>query len=377
MNKLIYRKLSTDILVFFLLSSLAITTIIWVVQGVNLLDIVSEDGHGIKIYFFYSILNIPKIFSKLFIFTYFLTLFVVLNRYEENNEILIFWTNGIKKISFINFVGKFSMIFVLIQLSFNLFFVPYTQNLSQEYLKNSSIEFFPKLLQEKKFSNVMSNLTIFVEKYETNGLLKGIYIKEKLKNNEYKIIIASKGELIKSGKGYSFKLSDGKITNFDKKGSFNLGFKETTYELSKFNSKTRKEKKIDETNSFLLLSCLTKYIESRKDSVLRCGEKDNAFLIKDIYEEIFKRTINPIYTIILSLISSLIILKSKIKNFQNYFKIILFSLGFSLIVFSELSYKLLYLPSLFEVLSILLPILFIISFYFFIMIKSKFRMDYL
>ena len=116
MNKLIYRKLSTDILVFFLLSSLAITTIIWVVQGVNLLDIVSEDGHGIKIYFFYSILNIPKIFSKLFIFTYFLTLFVVLNRYEENNEILIFWTNGINKISFINFIGKISLFFVLIQL---------------------------------------------------------------------------------------------------------------------------------------------------------------------------------------------------------------------------------------------------------------------
>ena len=30
------------------------------------------------------------------------------------------------------------------------------------------------------------------------------------------------------------------------------------------------------------------------------------FLIKDIYEEIFKRIINPIYIIILSLISSLI-----------------------------------------------------------------------
>ena len=90
MNKLIYRKLSLDILVFFLLFSFGLTTIIWVVQGVNLLDIVSEDGHGIKIYFFYSLLNIPKIFSKLFIFTYFLTLFVVINRYEDNNEILIF-----------------------------------------------------------------------------------------------------------------------------------------------------------------------------------------------------------------------------------------------------------------------------------------------
>ena len=98
MNKLIFRKLSYDILSFFLLSSLAITSIVWVVQGVNLLDIVTEKGHAISVYFFYSLLNIPKIFSKLLIFTYFLTLFVILSRYEENNEILVFWTNGIKKI---------------------------------------------------------------------------------------------------------------------------------------------------------------------------------------------------------------------------------------------------------------------------------------
>ena len=52
MNKLIFRKLSFDILTFFLLSSLAITSIVWVIQGVNLLDIVSEQGHGIKYIFF-------------------------------------------------------------------------------------------------------------------------------------------------------------------------------------------------------------------------------------------------------------------------------------------------------------------------------------
>ena len=112
MNKLIFRKLSRDIIVFFLLSSLAISAIIWVIQGVNLLDIVSEQGHAIKIYFYYSILNFPKIYSKLLIFTYFITLFVIISIYEDNNEILIFWTNGIRKISFINFLAKFSLFFV-------------------------------------------------------------------------------------------------------------------------------------------------------------------------------------------------------------------------------------------------------------------------
>ena len=42
---------------------------------------------------------------------------------------------------------------MLLQLSLNLLIVPYTQNLAQEYLKNSSIEFFPKLLKEKIFKD--------------------------------------------------------------------------------------------------------------------------------------------------------------------------------------------------------------------------------
>ena len=376
MNKLIYRKLSFDIFSFFLLSSLAITSIVWVVQGVNLLDIVSEQGHGLKVYFFYISLNLPKIFSKLLIFTYFLTLFVVLARYHENNEILVFWTNGIKKINFINFVGILSLVFVSIQLLLNLILVPYTQNLKQEYLRNSSIEFFPNLIQEKRFSDVARNLTIFVEESQRNGIFKGIYIKEELNNNESKIIIASKGKLTKKNEDFNFKLFDGNITNIDSKGSINLKFKETIYELSKISSKTRKENKLSETKSSLLIYCLEKYFKKRKDNEFRCGEK-NAFLMKDIYEEVFKRIIIPIYLIILSLLSSLLILKPKESILQNYFKIILFFIGFIIILFSELSYKFILSSFGMEIFMIILPIIFIFIFYIILFIKSNFKMSHL
>ena len=376
MNKLIYRKLSFDIFSFFLLSSLAITSIVWVVQGVNLLDIVSEQGHGLKVYFFYISLNLPKIFSKLLIFTYFLTLFVVLARYHENNEILVFWTNGIKKINFINFVGILSLVFVSIQLLLNLILVPYTQNLKQEYLRNSSIEFFPNLIQEKRFSDVARNLTIFVEESQRNGIFKGIYIKEELNNNESKIIIASKGKLTKKNEDFNFKLFDGNITNIDSKGSINLKFKETIYELSKISSKTRKENKLSETKSSLLIYCLEKYFKKRKDNDFRCGEK-NAFLMKDIYEEVFKRIIIPIYLIILSLLSSLSILQPKESILQNYFKIILFFIGFIIILFSELSYKFILSSFGMEIFMIILPIIFIFIFYITLFIKSNFKMSHL
>ncbi len=375
MNKLIFRKLYFDIFTFFILSCLAITSIVWVAQGVNLLDIVTEQGHSFRVYFVYLLLSLPKIFSKLIIFAYFLSLFIVISRYENNNEILVFWINGIKKITFVNFIFKVSFIFVIIQLLFNLLIVPYTQNLAQSYLKSSSIDFFPKLIQEKKFSRVSNRLNIFVEKYEDNGLLKGIYIKENLKNGGNKIIIARKGKLNQND-GYNFQLYDGKIINLDKSGNFNLGFAETTYQLSDINFKTRKGKKLGEIESSFLFYCLKKNINNRKNNSLRCGEK-NSFLIKDIYEEVYKRIINPIYIIILSLISSLVILKAKIIRIAKLAKFLIFFLGFTIIVMSELTYKLINLSIQFEVISLLLPIILILIFYFYILIKSNFRPRYL
>ena len=378
MNKLIFRKLSLDIISFFLLSSIAITSIVWVIQGVNLLDIVSEQGHGLKVYFFYTILNLPKIFSKLLIFTYFLTLFVVLTRYEESNEILVFWTNGIKKITFINFIAKLSLFFVITQLVLTLVVVPYTQNLKQEYLKNSTIEFFPKLIKEKRFSNLSKNLTIFVEENKKNGFLGGIYIKEKIDKNESKIIIASKGRLLKNknNESFNFKLFDGNITNVKNKETINIKFEESIYELSKINSKTRQINKLNETNSSYLFNCLKEYINLRKDSKSRCG-LENSFLIKDIYEEIFKRTINPIYIIILSLISSLLIIKPKLSIFEKYFKVFLFIIGFLIILFSEISYRFIYLSTKFELFFIFLPLFFIFFFYIILLLKTKFNMRHL
>ena len=160
----------------------------------------------------------------------------------------------------------------------NLFLVPFSQNLSQNFLKNSSIDFFPKLIQEKKFSNIMQDLTIFVEEYKSNGVLKGIYIKEKIGVNENKIILAREGKLIQNDYGYSFKLLDGKITNIDDKITFNLGFEETVYDISKLSSKTRKEKEVDEVSSLILLSCLEKFINGRKNNSDKCGVENQYFL---------------------------------------------------------------------------------------------------
>ena len=98
MNKLIFRKFSLDILNFFLIASFSITFIVWIIQAVNFLDLVSDDGHSLKVYFYYVTLNLPKIFSKTIIFVFFISIFYVINKYDNANELIVFWNNGIKKI---------------------------------------------------------------------------------------------------------------------------------------------------------------------------------------------------------------------------------------------------------------------------------------
>ena len=61
MKKTIFNNLFNEITIFFLITSFTLTLIVWILQAVNFLDIVSEDGHSIATYFSYSILNIPKI----------------------------------------------------------------------------------------------------------------------------------------------------------------------------------------------------------------------------------------------------------------------------------------------------------------------------
>ena len=60
----------------FILSSCAVTIIVWVIQAVNYLEFVTEDGHSFKIYFLYTIYSLPKIFSKLLPFMFFSQFFV-------------------------------------------------------------------------------------------------------------------------------------------------------------------------------------------------------------------------------------------------------------------------------------------------------------
>ena len=126
MKKLIFKKVVSDISLFFLITILCISTIVWIIQAVNFLDLISEDGHSLKVYFLYTLFSLPKIISKILPFIFMISLFFIIIKYELNNELLIYWINGITKLDFLNNLIKISILYFLIQLILTTIVVPYT-----------------------------------------------------------------------------------------------------------------------------------------------------------------------------------------------------------------------------------------------------------
>ena len=377
MKKLIFKKFAKDIFQFFLLVSISISLIVWVIQAVNFLDIVTEDGHGFRVYFLYTLLSLPKIFSKILPFIYFVSIFYIILKYENNNELIIFWTIGIKKLDFVNILLKFSILYLILQLLFTTFIVPKTLDKARSYIRSSNVDLYSSLIQEKKFIDAVKNLTIFVEEKNNNGELKNIFLKEKIGENEYQVIFSKKGLIQTKNNKSTLLLLDGRIINTSNENTNSFEFSETELNLSKFSTNTTTHPKIQEITTYDVIACIVR-IKNFSSSFVVNKFKTNKYLIncqldniKISFEEIFKRIILPFYLPVLTLIASLIIIKSKDDYDFFKYKLGLFILGVMTIIISEVSIK--YSPSniLENIFFVSLPIL--LFFFIYIYFKVKLR----
>ena len=354
MKKLIFRNIFKDITTFFIITSLSLTLIVWVIQAVNYLDFVSEDGHSFKVYFMYSLLSLPKIFSKLMLFVFFISVFFTISKYEENNEILIFWNYGIKKSEFVNKIVKFSFIYFLISIIFSFSIVPKTQDMARSFIRNSNIEYFPSLIKTQHFNDTVSNLTIFVEDKTSDGLIKNIFIKENFKDNRSQIISAREGLLAKKNNFFYLILFDGKIINIDVRNTNIIQFEKTEFNLSKFSTKSTVFPKIQETNSIKLIECLSSFINNKEGFLERLFVCDESS-VNAVLQEMYKRLIIPLYIIVVGFVASCLVIRSKSQFDSIKFKSTIFILGFVFVIFSEGSISVLSFDNLNKSTILLIP----------------------
>ncbi len=338
MKKLIFKKLLFDITAFFLISSITLGLIVWVIQAVNYIDFITEDGHSLGIYFKYTLLSLPKILSRILPFILFISVFYSLIKLENNNELLVYWTYGVSKLKFVNVLFIFSLLFLIIQIILNIYVVPISLDKGRDYIKKSDLDFFPSLIKEKKFIDTVSDLTIFVDKINNKGELVNIFLKDQIEDKESQIIHAKKGILQKQNGKNVLVLVDGEFINNLEGKVTNFSFKKTNFDLSKYSTKTTTYRKIQEVDIMILINCLKKlYLNTNYNEVIDFVCSNDS--LKNIKQETLKRIFKPFYIPAICLIASLLIFASKDSYFYNRLKIILFSFGIVALIVSEISVR--------------------------------------
>ena len=363
MKKLIFRKFIIDVLIFFTSSILIMGLIVWTLQAVNYFDFVSEDGHGLKVYFAYTALNFPKIIHRIFPFMFFISLFYTLIRYELNNELNIFWINGISKINFIKVVIFFSVILMFFQIFLGSYLSPMTQLKGRYFIKNSNVDFFTSLIKEGKFINAVKGLTIFIEENNEENF-SNIFIDDSSKGYS-RMIYAKDGIIVSEKKKKKFVLFDGKVINIDKSRINTFEFDQIDFNLESFSSNSIIAPKIQETSSVHLLGCVFYEKFSLQEECKYNNVPD------ETKQELLKRFYKPFYIPVIALLCSFLLISGNYKPNYSIVKKYIFLIILLVLIISETSLRYSTKSSFSMIIYFLIPLLLFLSFYISIHKKIK------
>ena len=341
MKKILFRKLLFDCLVFFLITLFSTGIIIWVFQAVNFLDIIVEDGRNYLVYLNFSLLNFPKVISKLVPFVLFFSFIYVIGKYELKNELIIFWNFGVNKIDLINFFIKFSFLIMLLQIFLTSTIVPKSQDLARSFLRTSSINYLENFIKPRIFNDAVKGLTIYSNSKDESGNLKEIYLKKGSGDN-FQITFAKEGRFKQIGNNQFLELNFGETISVINDKITNFKFKKTDFNLSNFEDNTTTYKKTQEVATLDLIKCYHnlmnfKFLKIDENFDVENCRSDN---IDNIIKELYKRIIIPLYIPVLILISLMLLFKSKENVNYSRYRFLIFIIGFITIILSEMTIRL-------------------------------------
>ena len=375
MKKLLYRKLFLDYMRFFFIALISSSLIIWIFQAVNFLDIMIEDGREYKVYLSYSLLNFPKIISRLLPFILFFSIYYILTKYEADNELIIFWNFGEDKIKFVNFIVKTSFFLLLFQIMLTIYIVPNSQDQARSFLRNSKINFYESFIKPKRFNDTIKGVTIYSENKDDNGNLYNLFIKKNI-DGGFEVTYAKKGIFENTTSVPVLVLFDGETITSKNDGITNISFSQSDFGLSNLKANTITHQKNQEMPTFEIISCILilnkiglNYFSKNQNELTNCRDGNNTNLIKEFY----KRLIVPLYIPILMLVPYILIFSSKEKSNYNKMKLFTFIVGVIVIIFSESLIRFITIDIQKNLFIFFIPLISLISFYLLFFYKLKIK----
>ena len=364
----IYQNFIKEILKTFLIILFGLSIIAWTVRAVNFLDLIVENGYSIKTYFQYSFLNLAAILTKLIPLSFLLSLMIFLVKQIQDNEFIVLWTSGVKKLKIANLLFFISIFILLFYIICSAFITPYALNKSRNLLNKEGFNSFLPTIRVQQFSDSFTGFTFIVEEKFENEI-KNVFIYDK--SNALKSLTGTQSEtnstIIIAKEGIvddrKMLLFDGSIISTDKNDEENdiVKFEQININLKNLKTGTIKQLKFQETSSINLISC----IKNPSVLIINCNKDAK----NEIITVLNRRFLLPFYIPVVALICSFLLVRVQSKKSYFLNKYSIFMLGFLVLVYSELIIRFTGISKIIGTLFVISPFILIPITYLFLILK--------
>ena len=328
----IYQNFIKEILKTFLVVLFGLSIIAWTVRAVNFLDLIVESGYSVSIYFQYAFLNLFGILTKFIPLSFLIALMIFIIKQIQENEFVILWTSGVKKLALANLFIIASFFILFFYLFFSTILTPTALNKSRHLLSKDTFNSFLPTIRIQQFSDSFQGFTFIVEN-RFNNEIKNVFIHDKsniLKNlttdqseKNSTTVVANEG-IVEEKRMILF---DGQIISKkeDLENSI-IKFKQLNIDLKNLQTDTIKVPKLQETSTIHLVKCI---LFPPKEELLNCKENTK----KEIVTVLNRRIVLPFYIPLVAVLCSFLLIRVNRKRNLFLNKYSIFFLVFNSLIF--------------------------------------------
>jgi lipopolysaccharide export system permease protein len=223
------------------LLTLLMTSVIWLVNILPLLDLVINRGQSAPTFLYLILLLLPTLLMIIMPIAFFFAALFTLQRLWGDSELVVMASAGysLRQLC-VPVLGAAAIVMALTYIC-GLFLMPLGQRALRDKVLDIRADMAGALLNEGDFNTPSQGLTVFIRRLSGNGEISGILVHDNRDKTRPITYIAEKGLLAQTPAGTRLIMQDGTIEQSEKGGSqlSVLHFERDTVNLDQFAGPTR------------------------------------------------------------------------------------------------------------------------------------------
>lgn len=254
--KVLERYILHRILVQSAAAAAASLGMVWVVQALTKVNLVTDTGQSIGSFLYLSLLILPAIVPIVMPFAVLIGTAQTLNTMNTDSELAVIHGVGTPKIMIYRPIMIVAAIAAAITLIFGNFIEPSSRQTARQLVSDARADLLSLLIQEGSFRQIDTNLYMQVSKRSAGGVLNGLFIADSRDPALDMVYYAKEGSLLKRDDANLLLMTDGEIhRRAVKDGQVSvIRFTSYAFDLSEFSSAGSLPQLLpkDQTTAYLL-----------------------------------------------------------------------------------------------------------------------------